>query len=797
MFLSTNADDNTFVGNLCDGYSSADVNEFLPCPHCDAGQYRKDCARKVFNRGGDTDRPLDRPLMGGAAGPGTTGTPTTSFLSKQQTGDCEPCATSPYVPKKCIVGEYRKLPEYFLESYAIRKDQSLWTCDGTKTDNGPANNAVLQLPEQCTTCDCCSPGYFRHGCGTNQNEDSQLKPMLLGSSPVQVEPNLWAGECLPCILQSSGTGQATCKAGEFAAGGGTSKSTGSICSSGEDTFGEHSSGLDCKACPPGFYCQKNGNSSSGYTYSVIPCPAGEISDDENATACSHTACPKGSSCAAGSSSKAASDKYLKKYEAGMNIGTFVALFGNDSKKVLDEAGYFHRPVPCANGTVATDSGGNVVESGATQCLDCQAGNFSSSPTTACAPCEPGTYSSLAGAAKCSDCPSGKYQPTVGQTSCLVQPNGTFVAGRASQPQNCSKGTFCAVGAQAPAGCPPGYCCSDESMLKPLECRQCAPSTSTSLDQLFCPANSTVAQRAGDGKCVVSLPPPRVFSDQLDMFGNARSDADTSVEQVGAAEIACGLEINPGNISAKHLLTYGDDPFVTTTKIVLASKTTTHRIGWSFRVVPDTCNEANPDEGDPTKCGEKPAILTDPRVEQRPKQGVMKGVAAVQIFGVPFTTIAPNSTSIGRLQLTSYEHGTEKWKEHPTPGTSYEYGGTWRARLLFYWWALDLDTNNTKVSVTYTTEMNVEIIVDQSVPVLVLPTQLRPRDANGSTLVFGQGEQGGGSHVANRLDLYAVGNSDRIRWYREERRDEWTYYLCVCMCACVCARCVCNTNLAAF
>ena len=62
--------------------------------------------------------------------------------------------------------------------------------------------------------------------------------------------------------------------------------------------------------------------------------------------------------------------------------------------------------------------------GATSCVDVDAGHYSLARATTQLACSPGTFRYVGGQSSCIPCPAGTYQSLPGQTSCVECPDGS-------------------------------------------------------------------------------------------------------------------------------------------------------------------------------------------------------------------------------------------------------------------------------------------------------------------------------------------------------------------------------------
>lgn len=300
------------------------------------------------------------------------------------------------------------------------------------------------MGEPCPKGHYCEQGIVSpKPCGTGKYSDTTGASVCKKCPPKFTCPNTTNIDPVPC------------SPGHYCSGGeGTEK--GQPCPTG--TYLPSSSAgyrNECLACPPGRYCDMQGQSNyAGSCLAGYLCRGGAKFQAPNDTSNPYNGpCPVGLYCEAGTTNGTKCPAgTMRPYPGG---------------KTLSDC------QPCTGGYYCDQDGLSSPKGKCLQGYYCPSEAKITVPTPSTYQCPKGYYCGN-GTAHPRSCPPGKYQPSQVEYTCLNCPAGKYCAANTSVPVPCPAHHYCVEGTIAPEFCPNGtFTKSDVTGLsKPNQCNPC-------------------------------------------------------------------------------------------------------------------------------------------------------------------------------------------------------------------------------------------------------------------------------------------------------------------------------------
>lgn len=498
------------AGHYCPAGSTG--SKHVPCP---AGTFRgqtggrsqSDCstcpAGSYCPRGSVTGQTCPEGYYCPSGSPYATPCPSGTFGNAQGlevVANCTPCTGGSYCDGTALTAPTGLCaPGYYCSGGSDSPKPTNSTMGGI-CDSGGYCPAGSQAPVACPPgsylanvtgsrsaddCIACIPGYYCSGAQVGTTAQCEAGWYCTGGSissrqhatppghyspqgsvePIPCDAGTYSaqsnkGACDPCPAgfycpDVGMTSYTDCPVGHFCDQG---SYTPSPCPRGTYSNAERiNSTSGCLACPPGKYCDTNGQTApTGDCSAGYFCESGAWSDSP--TTVGGYPCPAGYYCVNGTSSPAACPEgTFRAATRGVSASSCVACLPGHycSKTGLAapegpcDAGYY-----CGSGAAVANPDG---VSSAGNNGPCPAGSYCPQGSTTAIACAPGTYSQNAAQSSCDICPERFYCGT-----------GVYA------PQTCSKGSFCPAGSGVPQVCPVGTYNEQTGLMSSAECSTCTP-----------------------------------------------------------------------------------------------------------------------------------------------------------------------------------------------------------------------------------------------------------------------------------------------------------------------------------
>ena len=342
----------------------------------------------------------------------------------------------------------------------------------------------------------CFAGYYCGG-GAKSPTENEAPPGTYttegASQPVPCAPgtynsNTRQAECQPCLVghfcpNQTTTSPTPCPAGHYCIQGTVSPERCPPGTFSNDTHLEAES--ECQQCPPGYFCQSNGQTApSGKCSAGYYCTGGAILGQPVLQTYGDR-CPAGHFCGEGSSAPVPCP--LGTYFSGRGIDNEGSCLPCPARRSCNGTGLTAYNGDCAPGYYCvggatsptpfpTDATGGI----------CPRGHYCPGASNAPLACAPSWYMNSTGASECLSCPAGFYCPDTAQEQPVPCPTGKYCpASTGATPFNCEIGTFGPsqfLRSQAEcSACTPGSYCATPGLSAP---------TALCDAGFYCPGSST-------------------------------------------------------------------------------------------------------------------------------------------------------------------------------------------------------------------------------------------------------------------------------------------------------------------